>query len=292
MKFSPETLLQIYLDGSFTEEAQAEFDKLMRHDPVFAEKVTGAVAERLGPIPEASMSAIALNLDAKVQDLWVNHKPSPWRGTLKLGLKTLAAMSIAAAGYWGFHHWFRVNGASPLPSNLRSQVDADNPSTVKNPSDQSLPVTKSAVKPAKKNHAKTQVQPEEAATNDGTETNLKGEEAPAPSRVGAGNGVQIAAPAVEDPAPIQDKGAMTSAEGDALRVAIHSDKTGQATITVFDSNGVLVRHLFQGPVQAGDRYVDWDGRNDLGAPVVPGAYNVVLDLDGKKMSGVLKILPK
>jgi flagellar hook assembly protein FlgD len=96
----------------------------------------------------------------------------------------------------------------------------------------------------------------------------------------------------DEPAPKNEKSAMTSAQGDALRVAIHSDKDSQATITVFDSNGILVRHLFQDPVQAGDRYVDWDGKNDLGIAVIPGAYNVVLDLNGKKMSGVLKILPK
>ena len=66
MKFSPDSLLQIYLDGSFTEEAQTEFDRLIRKDPVFAERVTQAVAERVGPLPEAALSAIESKLDTRM----------------------------------------------------------------------------------------------------------------------------------------------------------------------------------------------------------------------------------
>lgn len=267
MKFSPETLLRIYLDGSFTEEAQAEFDALMRKDPAFAERVTQSIAERLGPVPDASVDAIASRLDAKVQDLWVRHKPSPFLRNLKLALKGLAALSLAVAGYWGFHAW---TSRMPAPAASMGVVA---PATAL-----SAPAG-TASKASLKHKVEAPAQPvaEEGTTEEGTQAETVPEDG-APSTHGL--------PAASA------KSAPSSSKGESLRVAIRSDKDAQALITIYDANGNLVRDLFRGNVQAGDRYVDWDGKNDLGIPVPPGSYNVVLDLNGKKQSGLLKILPK
>src|SRR5579871_474335 len=96
MKFTPETLLQIYLDGSFTDEAQAEFDALMRRDPAFVEKVTQALSERLGPAPEELVNSVSTSLDAKIGGVWSQYKPSPALRTLKWGAKT--ALVLGAVG--------------------------------------------------------------------------------------------------------------------------------------------------------------------------------------------------
>jgi hypothetical protein len=267
MKFSPETLLKIYLDGSFTEEAQAEFDALMRKDPTFAERVTQAVGERLGPVPDASVDAIASRLDAKVQDLWVRHKPSPALRSLKLTLKGLAALSLAVAGFWGFHQW---NTRMPAPAaSMGGAVPETALTAPEGPSPKTSP----------KHKVKAPARPvvEEEEVSDGTQERTVQEENVSPTH--------------ELPVASAKSGP-SSAKGDTLRVAIRSDKDAQALIDIYDANGNLVRHLFRGQVQAGNRYVDWDAKNDLGALVPPGSYNVVLDLNGKKQSGVLKILPK
>ncbi|HVZ80441.1 MAG TPA: FlgD immunoglobulin-like domain containing protein [bacterium] len=287
MKFSPETLLRIYLDGSFTEEAQAEFDALMRRDPAFAEQVTQAVAERLGPVPEASVEAIASRLDAQVMDLWARHKPSPWLKNLQLGGKALVALGVVALGYWGFRHWTSMTtiqagtAAAPVPGTfLSGQAEGAKKNPAKElPDHSTVRQVRSVARPP---------EPDNAAREEGGTAGIQDRRtlsAKAPANTQERSPMPVV-PAVST----QSKSA--SALGDALRVDIHSDRPGPATITIFDAHGNLVRHLFAGPVEAGDRYVDWDGKDDLGVPVLPGSYHVVLGLNGKKMSGVLKILPK
>ncbi len=91
--------------------------------------------------------------------------------------------------------------------------------------------------------------------------------------------------------PALSAGPSSTAEGDSLRVSIDTAKTQNVIVTVYDSNGLLIRHLYQGMLGAGEHYVDWDGKDELGNAVIPGDYNVVLDLGDKKMSGILKVLP-
>jgi hypothetical protein len=257
----------------------------MRKDPSFAEKVTQAIAERLGPVPDASVNAIASRLDAKVQDLWVKHQPSPWLHHLNLGLKGLGVLGLAAAGFWGFHHWAIMNHPAPTASEQGQVATTHSTSQV-------VEVPKpSSAKIGKKSHSR--VEPAARVETGSAQEDPQAGKAPQETLEATSSKPRLqgdnAPEAVLSP---QTKGNMTSARGDALRVAVHSDKLGFAIITVYDGNGNLVRHLFQGPVEAGDRYVDWDGKDDQGTAVASGSYNVVLDLNGKKMSGVLKILPR
>jgi flagellar hook assembly protein FlgD len=79
--------------------------------------------------------------------------------------------------------------------------------------------------------------------------------------------------------------------GNSLRVEIDTEKLQPVTVTVFNSKGERVRNLFEGDMAAGVHYVDWDGKDGSQNTVVPGDYTVVLELDGKKMSKILKVLP-
>ncbi len=112
MKFTPETLLKIYLDGSFTEEAQAGSDALMRKDPAFSERVTQAVAERLGPLSDAKIDETASRLDGKIDGIWNHYKPSPVLRSLKLSGKIALMCVSAGALYFGARHLWPILQAS------------------------------------------------------------------------------------------------------------------------------------------------------------------------------------
>jgi flagellar hook assembly protein FlgD len=103
-------------------------------------------------------------------------------------------------------------------------------------------------------------------------------------------GANTAPPTPLSAVPAIKSGSSASTEGDALRVSIEMPKTQNVIVTVYDGNGLLIRHLYQGVLDAGEHYIDWDSKDELGNAVLPGDYIVVLDLGNKKMSGVLKVL--
>lgn len=114
MKFTPDNLLQIYLDGSFTEEAQAAFDELMKKDPKFSEKVTQSVAERLGTAPGMRIDDIASHLDSKIDAIWEQYKPSPWMSFFRSFRPLLIIAAVVGLLYVGF----RINTSSKATSDL------------------------------------------------------------------------------------------------------------------------------------------------------------------------------
>jgi flagellar basal-body rod modification protein FlgD len=69
------------------------------------------------------------------------------------------------------------------------------------------------------------------------------------------------------------------------------EKTGKVIINVLDSNGLLVRSLYQGVWDPGLHLLDWDGKDEAGNQVQPGNYTVAVNADGKTMSGTLSIRP-
>ena len=70
MNFKPEILLKIYLEGSLTPKAQEEFDRLVRQDPHFAEKVTAALAQKLGPLPDSQVESISSRIESMACSSW------------------------------------------------------------------------------------------------------------------------------------------------------------------------------------------------------------------------------
>ena len=76
-----------------------------------------------------------------------------------------------------------------------------------------------------------------------------------------------------------------------MRVSVETQKTQNVVVNVLDSNGLLVRRLYQGSWEAGVHQVDWDGKDETRNPVLPGDYTVIVNADGKAMSGVVTVKP-
>jgi hypothetical protein len=133
MKFTPESLLQIYMDGSFTEEAQAEFDRLVRKDPAFAEKVSHAVAERIGEAPDQELARVEGRLDAKMVEVWNRNRPSLFLPVLKRAAVLLLAL-LAAGGFYSLARrsasFFQWASSSEAPSASQDLLGSAAPSTV------------------------------------------------------------------------------------------------------------------------------------------------------------------
>jgi len=306
MKFTPETLLQIYMDGSFTDEAQAEFDALMRRDPAFAEKVTQALAERLGPVPEGLVDQASARLDAKIDGIWNRHKPAPALRYLKWGVRTALAVGAAAGLFLGGRLLVAkltscpssgaATPASPL-SGIPATVGSMPRSLSKPAGDIPLaPVSSSRTSSFETGQARISPQL--------PENSLEGQKIPNASMGpagSAGNGISLPPVATANQAFLHslppsngstaENARAVTTEGDSLRVAIDLEQPQRVDVTVFDANGLLIRHLYNGVVPLGEHYVDWDGKDELGNAVLPGDYTVILDRGGKKMSGILKVLP-
>jgi len=65
------------------------------------------------------------------------------------------------------------------------------------------------------------------------------------------------------------------------RVSFSLARDGQAVIDVLDLQGRHVRTLYSGPAAAGERTVEWDGRDDAGRTVASGTYLARLRADGE-----------
>ena len=88
--------------------------------------------------------------------------------------------------------------------------------------------------------------------------------------------------------------ALPAAEGAPLRIPVTCSVPGKglASLALYDHDGVLVRTLLAAaPVEAGKREVLWDGTDDLGRPVVAGAYTPkgIFFTDAPSLSWVMKV---
>ncbi len=246
MKFQPEILLKIFLDGNLTPEAQSEFDKLVRQDPLFAEKVTESLAEKLGTLPDSQVEAMAARLEPKMADIWRSAQPRPWNLYLQLAWKIL--LVLAAFGAMGYSLW-------TLLSNPSISVGAN--SSKEEPL--SLVV----------------LQDEPAAQSFRKKTPV----------VSAGPVSSLNKPSRESqltPEPRKSTG--LAEEGNFIRMAVHVEKTQPVLIKILDSNGMPVRALYKGVWKAGDHTLDWDGKDDQGRELSPGNYQVTLLSAGKTQS--------
>ncbi len=74
-----------------------------------------------------------------------------------------------------------------------------------------------------------------------------------------------------------------------LRLAIL--RSGHATVTIHDLVGRRVRALFEGDLEAGERWIVWDGRDDSGNRVRPGVYFARVMHPGTRAIGRIVLLP-
>jgi hypothetical protein len=58
-------------------------------------------------------------------------------------------------------------------------------------------------------------------------------------------------------------------------------------LEIFDVQGRLVRRAANGPVEAGELVITWDGRDDRGDPVAAGVYSYRVSIDGRPSTGRL-----
>ena len=73
-----------------------------------------------------------------------------------------------------------------------------------------------------------------------------------------------------------------------VRFALSSE--GEARVRVFDLAGRLVRVLERSRMAVGPHEVRWDGRDDRGRPIRSGLYLVVLEAQGRRLTGRLAIV--
>ncbi len=74
----------------------------------------------------------------------------------------------------------------------------------------------------------------------------------------------------------------------AFQLSLHA--SGPAAIGIYDVAGRRVRGLVQGTQPAGTRIVTWDGRDDSGLRLAPGAYIVRLDAAGLRETRAVRLV--
>jgi len=74
-----------------------------------------------------------------------------------------------------------------------------------------------------------------------------------------------------------------------FRMALH--RSGHATVSIHDLSGRRVRALFEGDLEAGERWAAWDGRDDAGNRAPPGVYFARVTHPGTRAIGRVILLP-
>ena len=77
-------------------------------------------------------------------------------------------------------------------------------------------------------------------------------------------------------------------KGQSATIAAHLKKSGMLTIQIMTLDGNVIRTLERSHKDAGDHFVNWDGRNNGGNPVASGMYFV--RIAGPEIDEVRKIL--
>jgi len=76
--------------------------------------------------------------------------------------------------------------------------------------------------------------------------------------------------------------------GPALTISYGFQAPGAMKLRVYNIQGMVIRHLADGPTGAGVYTTVWDGRDDLGQEVTTGIYLVVLRFE--KHTEIKKVL--
>ena len=66
--------------------------------------------------------------------------------------------------------------------------------------------------------------------------------------------------------------------------------SGPATVGIYDVAGRRVRTLLRGQQPAGARIVTWDGRDEAGVRLAPGAYIVRLEAGGIREARTIRLV--
>jgi len=255
MSFTPEGLIQIYLNGALTEEAQAVFDKWMETDPVFSDKLAEALKQHLGMAPEA-LSFVETRLDTQIEAVWTKNKPSFLRVFLKKYFWYVMGLIIAVILSCALIHW-----GTRIRATLRSALHL---------SGSDFPKIEGIPHEAAGARKTTMVPPALLPLTDKTKKTLNNQFKGSNKRLQAiTNDVSY------------------SYVNHSLQITIDSEKAQKVAITLLDNQGQLVCNIYHGPWIAGHHVISWNGKNDMGNLVAPGKYTVVVQANGQTTSGVI-----
>jgi hypothetical protein len=79
--------------------------------------------------------------------------------------------------------------------------------------------------------------------------------------------------------------------GQILRIRVEVPRDLEGRVTLWDSQGQMVRHLFEGAMPKGTWALDWDQKNDKGLLVQPGSYSVHIEAGGQTLTGQVFVAP-
>ncbi len=260
-----QTLIDRFVHGSLSITEQTEFDSRFSSDPGFSEKAVQALGVILGPPDSSYLSAMDSRLETKASSLWAKAGyTSPLSGTFGVRALTAALLVLLGTSLVVMCNRPAQQVGTALSAAAPRVMLAFRLPSCEGPSWSPRNVLR-----------ETDLLPS-SVTRACSQTSR-------PAKV-----VQAAAPSLTE----ESSGDIpTTLQGRTLRIRIEVPRDVAGRVTLYDSDGKLVRHLFEGPMPAGTWALDWDQKNNHGAHVGPGAYIVQIEADGKVLSGRVSVAP-
>jgi hypothetical protein len=116
-----------------------------------------------------------------------------------------------------------------------------------------------------------------------------GEPTPAPASMEEGPAFRVERQAESDRKEVPSKPSLPPTavpqasrvyrSGKMVQVKVQRRSPGMVQVLIKDGQGKVLRRLFSGTLQKGLWTLEWDGRDDSGRTVSPGAYRVEVDSD-------------
>ncbi len=75
------------------------------------------------------------------------------------------------------------------------------------------------------------------------------------------------------------------------QISFSLEQPGRAALSVYDTEGRLVRHLLSGELNEGQHSIVWDGRNDAGNPARAGVYYCKVEVGENTITKKLVLVP-
>jgi hypothetical protein len=279
---SREILIQLYLEGTLSGEAQKEFDNLFREDPEFTRQAVEALEGKLGAAPESWVEETATHLDAKVASFWKAHElEKAWSLLRKVQWAFLAVLLGGVCLGWGwikFREAEHLKGATTLGS---TQGSGPKVLVSKGGGPRSTAEHLEENSGQGENIASESLPPAFRPLPEGTDfsgAEGKGPEQPQASKVKAGSGKGASSLEVSS----------FQAAGNKVQVVMDDLETGHVKIKVINSGGSLVKVLYEGSWEP-DQHVYWNGVDQDGRKTPKGDYFIVVQTATKMISRKVSI---
>ena len=263
MAWTREALIQSYLEGTLTPEAQKEFDRLFRNDPSFSDALTKTMEKILASGPDEARPPEGKNPKPPAAFPWKKLGPSKaWVGPVLLVLSVLVGLSLLIqdiSGRGKTEPSTAIDPTSPAAVKALASAPAMTPTPMK--------MSPAAIRAAESSAPPVQTLLTPVAREDSIEL------PPGEKLSGTGEDLKFQ-------------------EGNKIYLSTESAKTQPVEVYVLGVGGTLVRRIYEGPWEKGPHQIVWDGMDDLGRQAPPGQYAVVLKTGGKTLSDQVTIQPQ